>query len=164
MGPELNYVSGSFVIINPDVKFLIMRILKEYSTDDALSPLSIEATTLKLLDECSKVFPASQAPAWLKQLYELLNDQWAENFSLSDLADNLQVHPVTISRYFPLHFHCTLGEYIRKIRINRSISLLRHSKMSVTEIAYRCNFSDHSHFTRTFKSFTGLLPRNFRNI
>lgn len=65
---------------------------------------------------------------------------------------------------FPKYFGCTLGEYMRRIKINRSLSLIQSNPGNLTEIAFQCGFSDQSHFIRTFKSQTGFLPKQFQKL
>lgn len=43
-----------------------------------------------------------------------------------------------------------------------SIQLMHATELSLTEIAYECNFVDQSHFIKTFKSFTQLTPGEYR--
>ncbi len=63
------------------------------------------------------------------------------------MATIIGVHPVTISKYFPRYFSCTLGEYMRKLKIEKSLSLIKSPGNSLTNVAYACGFFDQSHFT-----------------
>jgi AraC family transcriptional regulator len=83
---------------------------------------------------------------------------------LQEIALIIGVHPVTISKFFRKYFSCTLGEYQRKIKIEKSIQLIKESKLSLTEIAFLCGFTDQSHFTRNFKNMTGFLPKKFQQF
>jgi AraC family transcriptional regulator len=40
--------------------------------------------------------------------------------------------------------------------------LLRHSQLSLAEIAVRVGFCDQSHLTRRFKRLVGVTPTQFR--
>ncbi|SDE64419.1 Helix-turn-helix domain-containing protein [Mucilaginibacter pineti] len=53
---------------------------------------------------------------------------------------------------------------MRKIKIEHSLALLNDGSIPLNEVAYRCGFADHAHFTRTFKAVTGYLPKQFRKI
>jgi AraC family transcriptional regulator len=103
-------------------------------------------------------------PLWAVDLKSLLHDQWDSNFSLEDLANILGVHPVTISKHFRSIFSCTLGEYMRKMKVSKAVALLHSNSYSLTDITYRCGFSDQSHFIRTFKYHTGFLPKQYQKI
>jgi AraC-like DNA-binding protein len=75
----------------------------------------------------------------------------------------LDVHPAYLSREFSKYFEdLSFGEYIRKLRIEKSIELMSSARYSLTEIAYLAGFSDQSHFTRIFRKHTGQNPSHYR--
>ncbi|MBX7174003.1 MAG: AraC family transcriptional regulator [Pyrinomonadaceae bacterium] len=148
---------------NLDAKLLMLKIHSELLVNDSLTNSSIKILFLSMLDQ-TKSSNRLKKPEWITKLSELLNDRWMETLNLDDLATNLKVHPVTISKHFTKYFSCTLGEYMRKVKIEKSISLIKNSQLSLTEIALQCGFADQSHFTRNFKKLTGFLPKNFRNL
>jgi AraC family transcriptional regulator len=84
--------------------------------------------------------------------------------SLAELAALAGVHPVHLSREFRRHYHMTVGEYIRKRRIQHASQLLSHSGLSLSEIAATCGFSDQSHFCALFKRHAGMTPAKFRDL
>ena len=104
-------------------------------------------------------------PAWARELKEIIQDQIDTNLSLSlkGVSQSLHVHPTYLSREFSKYFgDLTFGDYIRKLRIQKSIELLKESKNSLAEIAYLTGFSDQSHFNRIFKKVTGKSPSVYR--
>jgi AraC family transcriptional regulator len=147
----------------PDAKFLLLRIYKELMADDPMSSVSIDMLLLELMDQLLQFQEGDKRPAWLRNIEELLRDQRLETISLSVLSGMVQVHPVTISKQFHRYYGCTLGEYVRKLRVERSLSLIKDPDRSLTDISYECGFADQSHFIRTFKRLTGLLPHACRN-
>lgn len=106
-----------------------------------------------------------KTPDWVAGLKALIQDQIDTNLSLTlkDLSKDLDVNPSYISREFSRYFdNLSYGDYIRKLRIELSIDLLRSSTYSLTEIAYLTGFSDQSHFTRVFKQQMGETPSEFK--
>jgi hypothetical protein len=104
-------------------------------------------------------------PEWAKELKEIIQDQIDTNLTLSlkEISESLNVHPSYLSREFSKYFDDrSFGDYIRKLRIEKSIALLQDSKYSLAEIAYLTGFSDQSHFNRIFKLHTGKSPLIFR--
>jgi len=160
--PTIESTLKSSIEKNPNAKLTLLKIYKELSVNDEFSDCSVEMLLLNLLER--KSASKNARPKWLKTILELLNDKWNEELSLNDLAIAANVHPKTISKYFPKYFACTLGEYRRRLKIEKSLSLIKTSKLSLTEIAYQCNFFDQSHFTRTFKQLTGFLPKQFQKL
>jgi AraC-like DNA-binding protein len=47
-------------------------------------------------------------------------------------------------------------------RYLRAVDLMHHSHLRLTEIAHVCDFSDQSHLTKTFRSFTNMKPTQYR--
>jgi hypothetical protein len=106
-----------------------------------------------------------RVPEWAKELKEIIQDQIDTNLTLSlkELSESLNVHPSYLSREFSKYFDdLSFGDYIRKLRIEKSIGLLKDAKYSLAEIAYLTGFSDQSHFNRTFKLHMGKNPSVYR--
>jgi len=103
-------------------------------------------------------------PSWIMRLKELLHEHWNEQMTLQEMSVIVGVHPITISKFFRKFFACTLGEYQRKLKIEKSIQLIKNSDMTLSEIAFYCGFADQSHFIRNFKKMTGFLPKHFQNF
>jgi hypothetical protein len=104
-----------------------------------------------------------KTPNWVKELKEIIQDQVDTNLSLTDISKSLDIHPSYLSREFSKHFdNLSFGEYIRKLRIEKAIELMKTDKYSLTEVAYLTGFSDQSHFTRIFKHHTGKNPSAYK--
>ena len=53
------------------------------------------------------------------------------------------------------------SEFIRDLRLQRALDLLRLDGMNVTEVAYSCGFNSTSYFTQCFKEKYGDLPSKY---
>ena len=60
--------------------------------------------------------------------------------------------------------HGTVGDYIRKARINYARRRMLESNEPLVEIALAAGFADQTHFTRSFKRVTGMTPTEFRRL
>jgi len=104
-----------------------------------------------------------KTPDWVRELRQIIQDQVDSNLNLTEVSKTLDINPSYLSREFSKHFNnLSFGEYIRKLRIEKAIELIRQKKYSLTEIAYLTGFSDQSHFTRIFKQTTGKNPSAYR--
>lgn len=146
---------------NLDIQFQLIKIYQELSLKDSYSNQALYASLLSVFSQGTKKLSTS---SWLKDIKEVLNDRWSEFISLKELAAELNLHPVTISRYFPKYFGCSLGDYMRKLKVERALFYLQHTPKNLTEIAYDCGFADQSHFIRVFKTYTGFTPKEFKKI
>jgi YesN/AraC family two-component response regulator len=96
-------------------------------------------------------------------LKEIIQDHVDTNLNLTEISKSLDINPSYLSREFSKYFdNLSFGEYIRKLRIEKAIELIKLQTGSLTEIAYLTGFSDQSHFTRIFKQHTGKNPSAFK--
>lgn len=147
-----------------DARFLMFKIYKELFIDDQDSSLSIESSLLHLLQFAGKHHYGAGVPAWVLKTREVLYDRWDETLCLNELAIIAALHPANLSGYFPTYFGCTIGEYRRKIKIEKAFELLKSGNCSLTAVAHKCGFADQSHFTRTCKQLTGWSPKHLKKI
>jgi AraC family transcriptional regulator len=144
-----------------------LRLHKEVSSCDPWSALSIEGLTMELLAEVFRQRATSPNPHgrdWLGRATEILHEKFQEPIKLSELAGSLSVHPVHLARAFRKRYLCSVGDYIRKLRIEAACHELLNSDTQIAEIALRSGFSDQSHLCRTLKQYTGMSPRHFRRV
>ena len=140
----------------------LLRILKEHYWQDQHSRIAVEQLCINLA--AASPIIRKDYPQWTHKIKEILNEQWNHSWSLAEFSRLLDIHPVTLSKYFSKYFKCTLGDYIRRIKIDKALTLIRSNRESLTEIAYQCGFSDQAHFIKTFTLVTGMLPKQYRNI
>jgi AraC family transcriptional regulator len=161
------YLSEPREISGPLSAWLANRVVREFMSQDDIAPLAIEGVLLEMLAESARSSDdtlGSGAPGWLRRVRELLQESYLEAPPLTKLAGIAGVHPVHLSREFHKHYQMTIGEYIRKRRIEHASELLSNSELSLAEIAGTCGFSDQSHFCALFKKHSGMTPAKFRNL
>ncbi|MBW7673963.1 helix-turn-helix domain-containing protein [Chryseobacterium chendengshani] len=159
-------LQGSMKIVNLDLKFLLHQIFRETKADDLTSQLSIQSLLLEILSEMLQEdkTQSHKNPVWVSEINQILNDQFSDHLTLNYLAKIIDIHPVHLSRDFSKYFNSGLGEYIRKLKVQKSLQLISQKKQDLTTIAFDCGFSDQSHFTRCFKEINGITPSQYRKI
>ena len=146
---------------------LAFRMYKEFRSLDELSPLVIEGLTLELLAE---TFRAAQREVkyfdqpWIKRAHDLIQARFNDTFVVSEIAESVGVHPVHLTRVFRRRFGCTVGEYVRQLRVDFACRELSNSRKPLAEIATTAGFCDQAHLSRTLKRFTGMTPVEFRSV
>jgi AraC family transcriptional regulator len=100
----------------------------------------------------------------LEEARDRIHAELGSRPSLSGLAQSVGVHPVTLARAFRRAFGCTVGEYVRNLRIERAALQLAETELPLAEIALAAGFSDQSHFSNLFRQHTGLSPSKFRRV
>jgi AraC family transcriptional regulator len=141
------------------------RLYKEFRVRDDVSKLVMEALALELLAEASRHRmhePERTPPRWLVEARDLLHDRFAEDLGHNEIAESVGVHPVHFARTFRKHYHCTPGDFQRRLRVEFACRLLAETDTPLIEIALEAGFSDQSHFTRAFGRRMRMTPGEFR--
>lgn len=149
------------------LSMLGMRILKEMHLMDRASPLAVEGLSLELVAElsrCSELVSERKLPRWLEQAKEILHERSAESLSLRDVAKMIDIHPVHLAREFRKFYGCTLGEYLRQLRLQFACHKLSTSDIPLVVIALESGFSHQAHFSRLFKQYIGMTPTEYRSL
>lgn len=87
---------------------------------------------------------------------------YMEPLSLESLAARFSVNKNYLSARFHREVKVTVTDYINQTRVNRATGLLRHTALSVQQIAEQCGFADANYFTRTYKKIQGFTPNEYR--
>jgi AraC family transcriptional regulator len=87
-----------------------------------------------------------------------------QSLTLRNVANSAGVHPVYFAAVFRRFNGCSVGEYMRRRRIEYARKLLGNPKIPLAQIALEAGFADQSHFTRTYKRFTGRAPSQDRTF
>jgi AraC family transcriptional regulator len=161
---DLGIDEGSFQITHPSLKIGTYNILKESKIADASSSIAIDMLLTGIFARISKSSDDHYKvkPAWVSLIRDILHDDPTPPWSLASLAASANVHPVHLSRQFPKYFACNVGNYIRKLKVQKSVSMVMKKNLALTEIAHACGFSDQSHFIRCFKAEYAISPSAFR--
>lgn len=141
------------------------RIYQEFRRMDDAAPLAIEGLLLELLAAATRRSNGSTErgrPAWTIQARDLLHADLTARRTLGDLAAAVGVHPVTLARTFRRSFGCSVGEYLRRLRIERAAAQLGGSETPLAAIALAAGFADQSHFSNLFRRETGMSPSAYR--
>lgn len=85
------------------------------------------------------------------------------NITLDDICEQFSCSRFYISHVFKKTTQKTFREYLTALRIEDAKSLLRHSELSITEIAFSVGFNDSNYFSSVFKEHVGLSPRAYRS-
>ncbi len=154
-------IDASRRIVSSEHAVTMARIRSELRRDDAFSPMAIEGLLHELMAALMRTQREDPAPRWLLEVRDEIHDRFRETLTLATLASAANVHPVHLARSFRRHFGSTVGALIRHRRVEYAKERIR-AGAPLSEIAGDAGFADQSHFTRTFRSITGMTPAEFR--
>lgn len=94
----------------------------------------------------------------IRYMHEHLDDP----MNLNVLASVAGFSPYHFHRIFAAFVGEPVGEYIRRMRLERAAHQLRDSDLAVTQIALDAGYETPSAFTKAFKVHFGISPTEFR--
>lgn len=140
-----------------DLFLLHYRFIKGHAVD-TLDMLSFEIiTSLFEQDQLSKYGQAT----WIRTITDRINDMPEDQHLVDVLAAEVNVHPVYMLRKFKEKTGLRLSEYITRVRLEKAANSIVAGQDNLTGISYSSGFYDQSHFSRSFKSYFGVSPRDF---
>lgn len=99
----------------------------------------------------------------LQRIYHYVDQNYDQDISLSELAQQLHLNYSYLSSYFKQQTNENLTAYINKVRVEKAKQLLMNWNLSISEISRMTGFSEHNYFSKVFKKLTGQTPAEYRN-
>lgn len=94
-----------------------------------------------------------------------------KNYIDSNLPASPSIHEISMAigcstsalyKSFHKYFNCTVGEYLTKRKIEKSIYYLLQTDLSIEQISEKTGFSSTAYFSKKFKEEKGVSPLKFR--
>jgi AraC family transcriptional regulator len=141
-------------------------LLMECARWNASSLLKAEALYSELLAAAShRSIPAHRSrPTWLRAAHELIQDCYAVDLRIRQIANSVGVHPTHLARVFRSFLGCTPGDLLRARRLEKAAELLLSTDISIAEIALESGYSDQAQFTKAFRQLYGTPPGSYRRL
>ena len=123
----------------------------------------------KFLDIAAWIFSADDMESSLRYtqtlhtIHTYIDQHLAEPISLAELAEQVYLNPVYLSRAYKQITGQNISKYIADRRLEKARSLLTNSTARISEIAGQIGYESPAHFSRTFKKSTGMTPQEYRD-
>ena len=93
---------------------------------------------------------------------EYIDTHTDKKITLDELSGMFFISKTQIFRLFTREYGIPPMRYMLKKKIEVSKGWLTDTDMRISEIAEAFCFTDAKHYTKTFRAFTGMLPREYR--
>lgn len=148
---------------------LFYKLYQEFGAKtDGATPLAIEGLILEIiaasLRNTTEKTTKKERAKDLERARDFLHAHFAEQNSLARIAELTGMQPTYLARAFRHRYGCTVGEYVRRLRIEFACRQLSDSEKPLAFIAQSAGFFDQSHFSKTFKLLTGQSPAAYRKL
>ncbi len=81
-----------------------------------------------------------------------------ESFGVSELADETGMSRSNLLRKIKKSSGTSASQYIRQVRLQKSMELLKNTSMNVSEVSYKVGFGSVSYYVKCFREFYGYPP------
>ena len=148
-----------------EVTWLGLRLYRSFA-EETLGGLELEELCGDMLERVSvsHLREEKSRPVWLNRALELLHESYRETLTLEEIAAQVGVHPIHLSRVFRKHYGCTMAEFMNRLRVQFVCRELSRDWMDLAIVASDAGFADQSHLGRVFKCCTGQTPGKFRSF
>jgi AraC-like DNA-binding protein len=111
----------------------------------------------------SSVMVSTRENIKISQCKQLLSTRLGDpNLSVTSIARQIECSPDYLSGLFRKECGVSLIAYVNHARVDQALFLLRHTTMSIKEIAAACGFSRPSYFIHVFRRLQGTSPLQYR--
>ncbi len=98
----------------------------------------------------------------LNRLRKYVEQSYSEPIPLEKAAGIAALESSYFSNYFRAKVGITFTEWLRQVRIEKAMELMKANDSSITHIAYEVGFGDLRTFERAFKKHTRMTPSEFK--
>ena len=137
--------------------------------DSGCDDLFVTGTVYLLLSELRSLMPENTSASGsnryaerVRRIAEYIDLHYADNFSLTDLANAFYLTPQYLSTFFREHFSTNFKTYLTDKRLFYSLRDLRNTRIPISEIALKNGFASVSAYQKNFLKVYGCSPSEFR--
>lgn len=123
----------------------------------------VDANGLVFLGKLSQVAEQSRSRI-VQQAITYITAHLHEDLFLEGIAGHCAVSHFYLSHLFRKETGTTVTGFVRKARIDRAMALLKDPGLSIADVAYRVGYQDPNYFSKSFRSYVGVSPTEFRAL
>lgn len=151
------------------LQWLFEEMRGVYESGAPYSSIILQGLLLRLLTLVREEHTGSGAEYFPSELSNVIVDvlvrieqQYAENLRLSDLAGEFGYSTAHLSRLFSRQLGVSFSEYLSRVRMRHVCRLLSGTDRSVSEIALSCGYCSGDYLATRFQARMGMTPLQFR--
>jgi len=96
-------------------------------------------------------------------VFNHVKTNFKEEITLEEIANLVSMTVPSFCRYFKKITNKTFTKFVNEYRLVHASKLLAEQPISITDVCFESGFNNFSHFNKSFKTFTGKNPSEYRN-
>jgi AraC-like DNA-binding protein len=140
---------------------------RESENEEPGYEVALRAKLLELMVYLSRAYTSTdttEAHALLRvgNVISALENDFSKDWKLDELLNIAHMSRSNLMRIFRKATGQTPIDYLVRLRIQKSMEMLRNTDLPITEIALEVGFNDSNYFTRSFRKVMSQTPRQYR--
>lgn len=133
--------------------------LRMFRTVESLESFFMEA--INEMEQCISILTSHTSDTILKIKHHIeLN--YGEDLSLQTVSQLFSIDKFQLSRMFKQEININYWAYVTQIRMKKASEMLSGTNMKNSSIAAATGFVDESHFSKAFKKYYHISPKEYR--
>ncbi len=166
--PQMDAFSQEYIRLHfeniPYIKQLLELMIIEYAhikedTQDVLKPLTL-ALLMQVARNYKKIAMQESSHSITDTFIQYIEENFS-NCTLQSMADHFHYHPNYISNLLSKETGKTFSQILLEQRMNRALSLLNGTDLSIEQIASFLGYANQSNFYKAFKVYYHMTPREY---
>ncbi|MEH7115375.1 AraC family transcriptional regulator [Neobacillus niacini] len=167
-----NYIhdhAGGTVNIPPEANLiqLLHSLLQETKEQKIIDAYLSSARAYEFIMECYRFTKNldttnQELPEPISRVVTFIQQQYGEYISVEKMADIAGLSSYYFIKRFRKYTNTTPSKYLTKVRIKKASEMLRHSDLSIKDIAAKTGYENANYFNKVFRKITGFSPGEFR--
>ena len=142
-------------------RFLLENLITEEPNNIMMIKSCLYALCSEYLKRVELVPKDNRGVSLMAEIIEYIEANFKKPLTQKEIAAHLGYDYCYFSKVFNGLFSTTFRNYLNAFRIDNAISLLTHTNLTVTEIAFESGFQSIRNFNHVFKKHTGISPSEF---
>ena len=162
------------IMFDPDVKVKLSPAFESFDRLNStqrlihfISILELLSNTTKystLLDSTSPTSNKTSDVNRLELVFEYVNGHYGESISAQGMASQVGLTTNSFCRFFKKMTGQSFIQFLNEFRTRKAMELFDRTELSISEVLYRCGYTDPSYFTKQFKKHQGATPTAYTQL
>lgn len=132
----------------------LLSILDELESSEEYTVLNANGFSLEL---------NTQDSDRINLIFNYVKDHFQESIAIDEVSSLVSMTTPSFCRYFKKISSKTFTEFVNEYRLVHASKLLAEKPITINEVCYESGFNNFSHFSKSFKQYTGKSASQYRN-
>ena len=99
----------------------------------------------------------------IQAIHEELISDISKRYTIEELARKYLINTTTLKNTFKAVYGMPIASYMKRYRMKQAMIIIQETNKSLSEVAEAVGYENQSKFTRAFKEYSDMLPKEYRN-